>query len=67
MTIVGQQYAYYHEEDESSFQLVDTARTTRPMYGRGRGRGGFRGRYRREDLLSTLLPVLRIRDVYPGS
>jgi len=41
----GQQYAYYHEEDESSFQLVDTARTTRPMYGRGRGRGGFRGRW----------------------
>lgn len=41
----GQQYSYYHEEDESSFQLVDTARTTRPMYGRGRGRGGFRGRW----------------------
>ncbi len=58
--IVGQQYAYYHEEDESSFQLVDTARTTRPMYGRGRGRGGFRGRYRKEDLLSTWL-VLRNR------
>jgi len=41
----GQQYAYYHEEDESSFQLVDTARVTRPTYGRGRGRGGFRGRW----------------------
>ncbi len=58
--IVGQQYAYYHEEDESSFQLVDTARTTRPMYGRGRGRGGFRGRYRRKDPLSSWL-VLRNR------
>ena len=22
----GTQYAYYHEEDESSFQLVDTSR-----------------------------------------
>ncbi len=45
----GTQYSYYHEEDESSFQLVDTSRTFRPMYGRGRffrgGRGGpgFRG------------------------
>ena len=44
----GTQYAYYHEEDETSFQLVDTAKTTRPMYGRGRGfrgRGNFRGRW----------------------
>ena len=44
----GTQYAYYHEEDENSFQLVDTSRALRPMYGRGRffrGRGGgnFRG------------------------
>merc|ERR1712165_457709 len=40
----GTQYAYYHEEDESSFQLVDTSRTLRPMYGRGRYfRGGQRG------------------------
>jgi len=44
----GTQYAYYHEEDETSFQLVDTARATKPMYGRGRGfrgRGQFRGRW----------------------
>lgn len=40
----GTQYAYYHEEDESSFQLVDTSRTLRPMYGRGRYfRGNMRG------------------------
>lgn len=40
----GTQYAYYHEEDESSFQLVDTSRSLRPMYGRGRFfRGGVRG------------------------
>ncbi|KAK7113603.1 eukaryotic translation initiation factor 3 subunit D-like isoform X1 [Littorina saxatilis] len=32
----GSQYAYYHEEDESSFQLVDTARVQRPVYQRGR-------------------------------
>jgi translation initiation factor 3 subunit D len=45
----GTTYAYYHEEDENSFQLVDTSRALRPMYGRGGrffrgGRGGnFRG------------------------
>merc|ERR1711962_818271 len=40
----GTQYAYYHEEDESSFQLVDTSRVMRPMYGRGRYfRGATRG------------------------
>lgn len=46
----GTQYAYYHEEDEASFQLVDSAKQTKPMYGRGRffrgGRGGFRGGFR---------------------
>lgn len=31
-------YAYFHEEDESSFQLVDTARVQKPIYQRGRGR-----------------------------
>ena len=45
----GTQYAYYHDEDESSFHLVDSSRPFRPMYGRGRffrgGRGGFRGRW----------------------
>eukprot|EP00088_Acartia_fossae_P035904 TRINITY_DN3702_c0_g1_i2.p1 TRINITY_DN3702_c0_g1~~TRINITY_DN3702_c0_g1_i2.p1 ORF type:complete len:548 (-),score=137.59 TRINITY_DN3702_c0_g1_i2:328-1971(-) len=41
----GMQYAYYHDEDESSFQLVDTTKTSKPAYGRGRGRGGFRGRW----------------------
>ena len=44
----GTQYAYYHDEDETSFQLVDTAGKPKPMYGRGRGfrgRGGFRGRW----------------------
>ncbi|XP_067935148.1 eukaryotic translation initiation factor 3 subunit D-like [Watersipora subatra] len=32
----GQQYSYIHEEDESSFQLVDTSRNQRPMYQRNR-------------------------------
>ncbi|KAL5019286.1 hypothetical protein ScPMuIL_005008 [Solemya velum] len=32
----GSQYAYFHEEDESSFQLVDTQRVQKPIYQRGR-------------------------------
>ncbi|XP_022189148.1 eukaryotic translation initiation factor 3 subunit D-like [Nilaparvata lugens] len=48
----GSQYAYYHEEDESTFHLVDTTRVQKPPYQRGRfrqnqrnmrGRGGSRG------------------------
>ena len=31
-------YAYFHEEDESSFQLVDSTRVQKPIYQRGRGR-----------------------------
>ena len=30
------QYAYYHEDDENSFQLVDTAKPQKPVYQRGR-------------------------------
>jgi len=32
----GSTYAYYHEEDESSFQLVDTQKIQKPIYTRGR-------------------------------
>ena len=32
------QYAYYHEEDDSTFQLVDTQRVQKPIYQRGRMR-----------------------------
>ncbi|KAG1687150.1 Eukaryotic translation initiation factor 3 subunit D [Nymphon striatum] len=35
---VFSQYAYYHEEDESSFQLVDTVKTQKPLYQRARMR-----------------------------
>lgn len=31
-------YGYTHEEDESSFQLVDMTKVQRPAYQRGRGR-----------------------------
>ncbi|KAK9688314.1 Eukaryotic translation initiation factor 3 subunit 7 (eIF-3) [Popillia japonica] len=48
----GSQYAYYHDEDESTFHLVDTTRVQKPPYQRGRfrpnqrnmrGRGGRAG------------------------
>ena len=34
----GQTYTYHHEEDESSFQLVDTAKMQKPLYQKGRPR-----------------------------
>ena len=34
----GSQYAYYHEDDETSFQLVDTARMQKPIHQRNRMR-----------------------------
>lgn len=32
----GSQYAYYHEEDESTFHLVDSTRDQKPVRGRFR-------------------------------
>lgn len=34
----GGQFAYYHDEDESSFHLVDTTKVQRPMFQRARFR-----------------------------
>lgn len=34
----GQTYLYYHEEDESSFQLVDTTKVQKPLHQKGRPR-----------------------------
>lgn len=38
----GSHYAYYHEEDETTFHLVDTARIQKPPHQRGRFRGNLR-------------------------
>lgn len=38
----GSQYAYYHDEDESTFHLVDTTRVQKPPYQRGRFRSNQR-------------------------
>ncbi|CAH3997180.1 eukaryotic translation initiation factor 3 subunit D [Pieris brassicae] len=35
----GSSYAYFHDQDESSFHLVDTTRVQKPPYQRGRARG----------------------------
>ena len=68
----GTLFQYYHEEDESSFQLVDTARVQRPGYLRNRarfqrGNNMRRDRDRREDrkmetLSSSKLQKGRDRD-----
>lgn len=34
----GQTYTYHHEQDESTFQLVDTAKIQKPLYQKGRPR-----------------------------
>ncbi|XP_035695363.1 eukaryotic translation initiation factor 3 subunit D-like [Branchiostoma floridae] len=44
----GNQYSYYHEEDESSFQLVDTTKTPKPLYQRNRQRYNQQRNMRRE-------------------
>lgn len=44
----GTLFNYYHEEDESTFHLVDTARVQRPAYQRNRARFQQRNNLRRE-------------------
>jgi translation initiation factor 3 subunit D len=65
----GSQYAYYHDEDESTFHLVDTTRVQKPPYQRGRfrqnqrnlrGRGGQRGSHQSQ--LQLLGKGLKMRD-----
>nr|CAD7429926.1 unnamed protein product [Timema monikensis] len=65
----GGQYAYYHDEDESTFHLVDTTRVQKPPYQRGRfrqnqrnmrGRGGQRGGHQNQ--LQLLGKGLKMRD-----
>lgn len=64
----GSQYAYFHDEDESTFQLVDTSRIQKPPYQRGRfrqnqrnmrGRGGQRGI---QNQMQMLAKGLKMRD-----
>lgn len=67
----GSQYAYYHDEDESTFHLVDTTRVPKPPYQRGRFRANqrnMRGRGSRSNAQSggmqSLGKGLKSRDNY---
>ncbi|KAJ8922962.1 hypothetical protein NQ315_001508 [Exocentrus adspersus] len=70
----GSQYAYYHDEDESTFHLVDTTRVQKPPYQRGRFRANqrnMRGRGGRGNIQSggmqSLGKGLKARDTYKRS
>lgn len=58
----GSSYAYFHDEDESTFHLVDSTREQKPPYQRGRARGqrsrGARGA-RTPGGMTTLNKVIR--------
>lgn len=57
----GSQYAYYHDEDESTFHLVDTTRVQKPPYQRGRFRGNqrnMRGRGMRGGVTGNVMQQL---------
>lgn len=65
----GSQYAYYHDEDESTFHLVDTTRVQKPPYQRGRFRPNnrnLRGRGGRSNTqqggMQALGKGLKVRD-----
>ncbi|CAH1115902.1 unnamed protein product [Phaedon cochleariae] len=71
----GSQYAYFHDEDESTFHLVDTTRVQKPPYQRGRfranqrnmrGRGG-RGNSHQSGGMQALGKGLKARDTYKRS
>lgn len=70
----GTQYAYYHDEDESTFHLVDKTRIQKPPYQRGRFRGNqrnLRGRGGRGNVqgggMQSLGKGLKARDTYKRS
>ncbi|KAJ8970241.1 hypothetical protein NQ317_017601 [Molorchus minor] len=70
----GSQYAYYHDEDESTFHLVDTTRVQKPPYQRGRFRPNqrnMRGRGGRGNMqgggMQALGKGLKSRDTYKRS
>lgn len=71
----GSQYAYYHDEDESTFHLVDTTRVQKPPYQRGRFRANqrnLRGRGGRSGMqggggMQSLGKGVKARDTYKRS
>lgn len=71
----GSQYAYYHDEDETTFHLVDTARIQKPPHQRGRFRGnlrnqrgrGARGNLQSGSRMTTLGKSVKLRDQRRGA
>jgi len=68
----GSQYSYYHDEDETTFHLVDTARIQKPPHQRGRFRGGMRNRGGRnvrpgQTGMTTLGKSVKMRDQRRGN
>lgn len=69
----GNQYAYYHDEDETTFHLVDTTRVQKPPYQRGRFRGNMRnlrGRGSRGGFSSNMTSLgksVKVRDQRRGN
>lgn len=61
----GSQYAYFHEEDESSFQLVDTARTQKTAYQRNRMRFAQVSQEPATTILGLLLLAITCLKVLP--
>ncbi|OQR79286.1 eukaryotic translation initiation factor 3 subunit D isoform 1 [Tropilaelaps mercedesae] len=55
------QYAYYHEDDDSSFQLVDTTKTHKPIYHRARfSRMNQRSNYNRRQQTQQVQALTRV-------
>ncbi|CAO1421918.1 unnamed protein product [Diamesa serratosioi] len=71
----GSQYAYFHDEDETTFHLVDNARIQKPPHQRGRFRGnsrnnrgrGIRGGVQVGNMTSLGKSVNKLRDQRRGN
>ncbi|KAF7996885.1 hypothetical protein HCN44_002531 [Aphidius gifuensis] len=57
----GSQYSYYHDEDESTFHLVDTTRVQKPLYQRGRFGRNLRMRGGRGGLINQMQQLSKLK------
>lgn len=59
----GNQYSYFHEEDETTFSLVDNTRVQKPLYQRGRfARQNRRGGHRNTLQMQALGKLNKTKD-----
>ena len=59
----GSQYSYYHEEDESTFQLVDTGKVQKTQYQRSRMRYNLQRLRRERQKNQAAQPQMQVCDV----